>query len=174
MSYQYQILGYKKLICTAVALVKSSPNSVGFDLSSPRDAVMPPNNWITLFIDIAISLTAGTNGRVAPWSGLSALHGISVDAGVIDPDYTGNIGVVLVNRSKKPFAIHTGDRIAQLICEQVAYPELREIKDLKTATRGTEGFGSSVAGGFSLLRKVQKQSILNNWNKFWTDWLWLV
>ena len=133
--------------------MRSSPRSVGFDLSSPRVAVIPPNNWITLFIDLAISLPAGTYGRIAPRSGLSALHGISVDAGVIDPDYTGNIGVVLVNRSKKPFAIHTGDRIAQLICEQAAYPEVREIKDLPTTTRGSEGFGSSGDAGFSLFKK---------------------
>ena len=156
MSNQYQILGYKKLSCTAVTPVKSSPNSVGFDLSSPRDAVIPPQNWITLFTDIAISLPVGTYGRVAPRSGLAALHGISVDAGVIDPDYTGNIGVVLVNRSKKPFAIHTGDRIAQLICEQAAYPELREIKDLKTTVRGAEGFGSSGTAGFSLFKNGPK------------------
>ena len=140
----------------AVAPVKSSVNSVVFDLSRPRDAVIPPQNWITLFTDIAISLPAGTYGRVAPRSGLAALHGISVDAGVIDPDYTGNIGAVLVNRSKKPFVIYTGDRIAQLICEQAAYPELKEIKDLKTTARGTEGFGSSGATGFSLFKKGPK------------------
>ena len=141
MSLQYPILGYKMLSAAAVAPVRSSPRSVGFDLSSPCIAVISPNNWITLFIDIAISLPAGTYGRIAPHSGLSALHGISVDAGVIDPDYTGNIRVLLVNRSKKPFAIHTGDRIVQLICEQAAYPEVREIKDLKGMTRGSEGFG---------------------------------
>ena len=135
-----------------MAPVRSSPNSVGFDLSSPRDAVIPPNNWITLFTDIAISLPAGTYGRVAPRSGLSVLYGISVVAGVIDPDYTGNIGVVLVNRTRKPFAIHAGDRIAQLICEKAAYPELREVQDLKSTIRGTSGFGSSRAAGFSLFK----------------------
>ena len=139
-----------------MAPVKSSPNSVGFDLASPRNAVIPPNNWITLFTDIAIKLPAGTYGRIAPRSGLSALYGVSVDAGVIDPDYTGNIGVVLVNRSRKPFAIHAGDRIAQLICEKAAYPELREIQDLKTTVRGASGFGASGTSGFSLFKQGGK------------------
>ena len=109
-----------------------------------------------MFIDLAISLPAGTYRRIAPHSGLSALHRISVDAVMIDPDYTGNIGVVLVNRSKKPFAIHTGERILQLICEQADYPEVREIKDLPVTTTGFQGFGSSGAAGFSLFKKGLK------------------
>jgi dUTPase len=49
-------------------------------------------------------------------------------AGVVDEDYRGNIGVVLFNHSDKPFNISHGDRIAQLICEKIYYPELQEVK----------------------------------------------
>ena len=46
----------------------------------------------------------------------------------MDEDYRGNIGVVLFNHSDKPFNISRGDRIAQLICQQICYPELEEVK----------------------------------------------
>ena len=95
MSHQCTVLGYKKVSAVAVAPVKSLPHSMGFDLSSPLNHVIPPNNRLTLFTDISISLPVGTYGRIAPRSGLAALHGISVDTGVIDPDYTGNIGSCL-------------------------------------------------------------------------------
>jgi dUTPase len=49
-------------------------------------------------------------------------------AGVVDEDYRGNVGVVLFNHSDKPFSVSRGDRIAQLICQQIYYPELQEVK----------------------------------------------
>jgi dUTPase len=49
-------------------------------------------------------------------------------AGVVDEDYRGNLGVVLFNHSDKPFNVSRGDRIAQLICQQIYYPELKEEK----------------------------------------------
>ena len=56
----------------------------------------------------------GTYGRIASRSSLSVLHKVEVVAGVIDPDYRGEIFVNLFNHSKKDFIINKGDRIAQL------------------------------------------------------------
>lgn len=61
----------------------------------------------------------GTDGRVAPRSGLAAKHGIDTMAGVIDADYRGQVGVILANLSETDFEIKIGDRIAQLIVEKV-------------------------------------------------------
>lgn len=49
-------------------------------------------------------------------------------AGVIDEDYRGNVGVVMFNHADKPFPVQKGDRIAQLICERIFYPDLQECK----------------------------------------------
>ena len=81
--------------------------------------------------------------RLAPRSGLSLKHKIQVGAGVIDPDYTGEIGVVLFNHSNKPFSIGIGDKIAQAIMERAEVPRIRILKYLKPSRRGTKGFGSS-------------------------------
>ena len=47
---------------------------------------------------------------------------------MIDRDYRGNVGVVLFNHAKTEFAVKKGDRIAQLICERIIYPELEEVE----------------------------------------------
>ncbi|KFQ26377.1 hypothetical protein N332_12770, partial [Mesitornis unicolor] len=64
-------------------------------------------------------------------------------AGVIDEDYRGNVGVVLFNFGKESFEVKKGDRIAQLICERICYPELEEVQALDDTERGEDGFGST-------------------------------
>jgi dUTPase len=70
-------------------------------------------------------------------------HHIDEEAGVVDKDYRGNIGVVFFSHSHKPFNVYCGDRIAQLICEQIYYPELEEVKEPDNTERGKDGFGLS-------------------------------
>lgn len=57
--------------------------------------------------------------------------------------YRGNVGVVLFNHSNEPFKVSPGDRIAQLICEKIIYPELQEVNSLDDTDRGDGGFGST-------------------------------
>lgn len=64
-------------------------------------------------------------------------------AGVIDEDYRGNVGVVLFNHSEQDFSVKKGDRIAQLICEKIYYPELVEVANLTETKRAEGGFGST-------------------------------
>lgn len=66
-----------------------------------------------------------------------------VTAGVIDEDYRGNVGVVMFNHSDKDFEVKKGDRIAQLICEKIFYPVLKEVASLSETNRGEGGFGST-------------------------------
>lgn len=49
-------------------------------------------------------------------------------AGVIDEDYRGNVGIVMFNHSQSPFKVSKGDRVAQLICELIVYPEIEEVE----------------------------------------------
>lgn len=85
----------------------------------------------------------GTYGRVAPRSGLAWKNFIDVGAGVIDQDYRGNVGVILFNHSDVDFDVKKGDRIAQLICERIAHPNVVEVKSLSETARGEGGFGST-------------------------------
>ena len=70
-------------------------------------------------------------------------HSIDVGAGVIDEDYTGEVKVLLINHSDKEYQIQSGDRIAQLILEEIKTPETKMTTELKPTIRGNKGFGST-------------------------------
>jgi dUTP pyrophosphatase len=122
---------------------KGSERAAGFDLTSAYDYVVPARGMQLVKTDLQIELPAGCYGRVAPRSGLAVKHGIDVGAGVIDEDYRGNVGVVLFNHSDEDFRVNEGDRVAQLICQKIFYPQLEEAETLTDTKRGREGFGST-------------------------------
>ena len=86
-------------------------------------------------------LPPDTYVRVAPRSGLAAKHGVQVLAGVIDPDYRGEIKVLLT--SVKPVDLPKGDRVAQLVVEQVRVPDVKWGEQDDQTQRGGGGFGST-------------------------------
>ncbi|XP_058703161.1 deoxyuridine 5'-triphosphate nucleotidohydrolase, mitochondrial isoform X1 [Poecile atricapillus] len=137
------LLRFTKLSENAFTPSRGSPRAAGYDLYSAYDCVIPPMEKAVVKTDIQIALPSGCYGRVAPRSGLAAKHFIDVGAGVIDEDYRGNIGVVLFNFGKEMFEVKKGDRIAQLICERIYYPELEEVETLDDTERGEGGFGST-------------------------------
>jgi dUTP pyrophosphatase len=108
--------------------------------------------------DLAISCPAGTYGRVAPRSGLTVKKGVHVGAGVIDADYRGPVGVVLFNLGTEPLVIEHGDRIAQLILEQIVMAPVVDVGDgeLEETVRGAGGFGSTGVSGGPPDQKKQK------------------
>ncbi|NXH31085.1 DUT protein, partial [Myiagra hebetior] len=136
-------LRFTKLSENAFAPSRGSARAAGYDLYSAYDCVIPPMEKAVVKTDIQIALPSGCYGRVAPRSGLAAKHFIDVGAGVIDEDYRGNVGVVLFNFGKETFQVKKGDRIAQLICERIYYPELEEVEALDDTERGEGGFGST-------------------------------
>ncbi|NXO63538.1 DUT protein, partial [Phainopepla nitens] len=136
-------LRFTKLSENAFAPSRGSARAAGYDLYSAYDCAIPPMEKAVVKTDIQIALPSGCYGRVAPRSGLAAKHFIDVGAGVIDEDYRGNVGVVLFNFGKETFEIKKGDRIAQLICERIYYPELEEVEALDDTERGEGGFGST-------------------------------
>ncbi|XP_058284011.1 deoxyuridine 5'-triphosphate nucleotidohydrolase, mitochondrial isoform X7 [Hylobates moloch] len=121
-------LRFARLSEHATAPTRGSARAAGYDLYSAYDYTIPPMEKAVVKTDIQIALPSGCYGRVAPRSGLAAKHFIDVGAGVIDEDYRGNVGVVLFNFGKEKFEVKKGDRIAQLICERIFYPEIEEVQ----------------------------------------------
>ncbi|XP_047622388.1 deoxyuridine 5'-triphosphate nucleotidohydrolase, mitochondrial isoform X3 [Phacochoerus africanus] len=136
-------LRFARLSEHATAPTKGSERAAGYDLYSAYDYTVLPMEKAIVKTDIQIALPSGCYGRVAPRSGLAAKHFIDVGAGVIDEDYRGNVGVVLFNFGKEKFEVKKGDRIAQLICERIFYPEIEEVQVLDDTERGSGGFGST-------------------------------
>lgn len=121
---------------------RATPFSVGLDLYSPEDCTVPARNRYLLALGICIELPPGCYGRIAPRSGLALKNFIDIGAGVIDPDYRGEVHVLLFNFADSDYVVKRGDRVAQLICERVYMPLLCDCR-VTTSERSTGGFGSS-------------------------------
>lgn len=137
------VLRWAKLTDFAFEPVRGSALAAGLDLRSAYDITVPSRGKALVKTDLQIQVPHGAYGRVAPRSGLALKNFIDVGAGVIDEDYRGNLGIILFNHSDIDFEVKRGDRIAQLICERIFYPELEEVSKLDATERGAAGFGST-------------------------------
>uniref|UniRef100_A0A3Q2SQU8 Deoxyuridine 5'-triphosphate nucleotidohydrolase n=1 Tax=Fundulus heteroclitus TaxID=8078 RepID=A0A3Q2SQU8_FUNHE len=137
------VLRFSKLSEHATTPTRGSAKAAGYDLYSAYDYSIMPMDKAIVKTDIQIAVPHGCYGRVAPRSGLAAKHFIDVGAGVVDEDYRGNVGVVLFNFGKETFEVKKGDRVAQLVCEKICYPDLVEEETLDETDRGAGGFGST-------------------------------
>jgi len=121
---------------------KESKLAAGHNLYSSEDNNILANNRALVKIGLAIAVPEGTYDCIAPRSGL-ATKGISVDAGVIDADYRGEIKVLLVNHNSMNYEVRKGDLIAQLIVERLDDQDWMEVEELDMTERAEKGFGSS-------------------------------
>jgi len=133
----------KKMHKNAKIPTKGTSGAAGHDLYAIEDKTIPAKGQQVVKIGISLRLPNGTNGRIAPRSGQAVRHGITVNAGVIDRDYTGEIGVVLVNLFNYDYHVQQGERIAQLIPEKVLETQYQEVTYLEDTKPGTNGFGST-------------------------------
>ena len=133
---------FQKLSEKAVSPHRATPGSVGYDLFTPIDFQIQPKEQTTVFIDLAIVPPEGYYAQLMSKSGLTILYELEVKAGVIDPDFTGNIGVVLKNDSDHPIERLAGKQIAQLLFVKVATPTLIQVTSLAKTEWGEYGFGA--------------------------------
>ena len=133
----------KRLVNHAKLPIRGSKGAAGYDLHAAEKCTIPANARGVVKTGIAIEIPEGPYARIAPRSGLLVKKSIDVGAGVVDRDYRGEIGVVLINKSCKDFEVNVGDRIAQMILEQIKTPEVEEQANLDQTERGEKGFGST-------------------------------
>ena len=134
-------LPFVKMSLDAITPTRAAEGSVGLDFYSPTSYIIPPHSQLLIPTQIKLRIPLGHYGRLASKSGLAILHQLHVGAGVIDPDYMGEIVVLLINTPPCVHPIIKGDPIAQLILEKVSIPILKEVKELPPTTRGAHGCG---------------------------------
>lgn len=122
---------------------RGSPGAAGFDLYSVIQATVAPGAHVIIPTGIAIEMRPGWYGRIAPRSGLAIKHGINLHAGVIDPDYRGELSVAAINHGHSVWHIEVGDRIAQLVLEWHYRGDAEVVRDLTETPRGVGKFGST-------------------------------
>ena len=136
-------LRVKRLSDDATLPTRGSSGAVGYDLVCTQDFVLDTQSHTLVSTGLGFQLPNGVYGRIAPRSGLTVKHGIHIGAGVIDPDYMGEVKVAMFNLGLKPVEFKKGDRIAQLILERCEVPDVLEVDILMSTSRGDSGFGST-------------------------------
>ena len=137
----YVELPFVKMSADAVTPTKAMEGSAGLDFYSPANYIIPPYSQLLGPTQIKLQIPLGYYGRLASKSGLAILHQLHVGAGVIDPDYTGEIMVLLMNTASRVYNITKGAPIAQLVLEKISIPILKEVNELPPTTRGAHGCG---------------------------------
>ena len=123
----------------------ATTQSAGVDLRANIDEpiVLKPLERRLIPTGIYIGLPIGYEAQVRPRSGLALKHGISVcnTPGTVDSDYTGEIGVILINLSNEDFVVNDGERIAQMIIAKHEHAEWDVVDVLDKTERGDGGYG---------------------------------
>ena len=136
-------LRFKQLDPRAVLPRRGSARSAGLDICSIDDVEIGPRQRVAARTGLAVAILPGFYGRIAPRSGLAAKNGLDVLAGVIDSDYRGEVRCLLYNTSDEKIILPGGNKICQLIVEQIIMPEAVWATDLEETVRGAGGFGST-------------------------------
>ena len=123
----------------------ATPYAAGMDLRAnlKEPVTLQPLERRLIPTGIRIELPEGYECQIRPRSGLALKSGITVlnPPGTIDADYRGEIGVILVNLSDKPFTVNHGERICQMVVARHASVEWQPADNLAESNRGDGGFG---------------------------------
>ena len=118
----------------------------GADIVSALDITLAPGERALVPTGISIALPDGYVALVHPRSGLAIKHGVTmVNApGTVDAGYRGELKLILINHDRsESVSFKRGDRVAQLVIQQVERAEFIEVQELPGSGRGTDGFGST-------------------------------
>ena len=121
--------------------------SAGMDLkaNTSEPITLKPMDRYLFPTGIYIQLPEGYEAQIRPRSGLAVKYGITVTnaPGTVDADYTGEVGVSLINLSNETFVIQPGERIAQMVIAKYEKITWNEVTTLDETERGSGGFGST-------------------------------
>src|SRR5690606_11600258 len=126
---------------------RGTAHAAGYDVRAAEPVALEPGEIVLVPTGFALELPHHLECQVRPRSGLALRHGITVpnSPGTIDPDYRGELRVILQNLGRETVRLGRGDRIAQLVFARFEAPDLEEVSVLSTTARGGGGFGSTGA-----------------------------
>ena len=139
---RHGVVEVKKLNESANIPTKGHPSDAGWDLYANEDIELWPEETKLISTGIAMSLPKGFVGLIWDRSSMG-VKGIHRHAGVIDSGYRGEVKVCLHNTTGELYKIKSGDRIAQLLIQEIPIFRLHEVEELDSTIRGSGGFGST-------------------------------
>ncbi|MDH3206205.1 MAG: dUTP diphosphatase [Gemmatimonadota bacterium] len=125
---------------------RATPHAAGYDVRSAEESVtLRPGETRLVSTGLIMELPEGVECQVRPRSGLALKHGVTLpnSPGTIDPDYRGELRVIMQNLGAEPVTLSRGERIAQLVFARFEAPTVVEVDTLSETERGEHGFGST-------------------------------
>ena len=123
----------------------ATQGSSGLDLRAfiPTPVQLAPLERVLIPTGLHIAMPNHLEAQIRPRSGLAIKQGLTClnTPGTIDADYRGEIKVILINLSNEIQLIQDGDRIAQIVFQQVEKMEWQLVENLESTQRGEGGFG---------------------------------
>lgn len=124
-----------------------TPHAAGMDICAAvaETQVIEPGRIALIATGFAMALPHGFEAQIRPRSGLAVKHGVTIinAPGTIDSDYRGEVKVGLINLGRMPHTIKRGERIAQMVIQQVFQPRIHQVVTLDATERDAGGFGST-------------------------------
>jgi dUTP pyrophosphatase len=136
-------LKFKKLNSRATPPSRERETDAGIDLYSAVRIKIPSGGREAVATGYAVAIPNGYYGQIEERSGFSLRNTLKLKAGVIDPEYRGEIKIVFQNCGSYPVDIEVGDKIAQLIIHKQSKVTFEFVTELDETDRGEKGFGSS-------------------------------
>jgi dUTP pyrophosphatase len=125
---------------------RATPHAAGYDIRSAEESVtLHPGEIRLVATGLLMELPDGVECQVRPRSGLALKHGITLpnSPGTIDPDYRGELRVIMQNLGAEPVTLSRGERMAQLVFARFEAPGVVETDTVSRTGRGASGFGST-------------------------------
>ncbi len=124
---------------------RATPHAAGYDLRAAESVTLEPGQIRLVATGLVMELPEGIECQIRPRSGLALRHGLTLpnSPGTIDPDYRGELRVILQNLGTEPITLDRGDRIAQLVFSRFEVPDVEETWETTETERGEGGFGST-------------------------------
>ena len=127
---------------------RATPQAAGYDVRSADGSItLEPGEIRLVGTGLLMELPEGVECQVRPRSGLALRHGITLpnSPGTIDPDYRGELKIIMQNLGGESVTLERGSRIAQLIFARFEEPEVVLSEQVSETDRGDGGFGSTGA-----------------------------
>ena len=141
-------------------------DDAGMDLFSVKNVLILPKHRALIPTGIKVEIPKGYEMQIRPKSGLAIREGITVlnTPGTVDADYRGEIGVILINLSSKPYKVEKGQKVGQAVFNKFETAKFVSAELSKTS-RGEGGFGST---GMKTHKKPNKNVFRTNFSRVYS------
>lgn len=123
---------------------RGTNGAAGWDVRSTEELILHSGVPAVVSTGLSVEIPQGYELQIRPRGGMGS-RGITIpnSPGTVDSDYRGEVGIILLNQTESPYIVKKGDRIAQLVLQEVPEIEWKEVNELSPTRRGSEGFGST-------------------------------